>query len=178
MRYFRINASFLFFQETRFDNPVTVFSESLLEQMKLRYYNAEVHRTAFVLPQFAKKVMGKLLNLVWIDLSLVHVHSQHLEYQGWFESRGDSNLTFPWVIENLRNDYDNGDAAKTKYIEQNTPSALAAKQQRKVTKFKIFVESVHQHKGGIQSLFSFLILNTTPPILPGAVRSVCSSSTS
>lgn len=109
---------------------------------------------------------------------MVHVHSQHLEYQGWFESRGDSNLTFPWVIENLRNDYDNGNAAKTKYIEQNTPSALAAKQQRKVTKFKIFVENVHQHKGGIQSLFSFLILNTTPPILPGAVRSVCSSSTS
>ena len=43
-------------QETKFDNPVTEFTEDQLEKFQLRYYNADIHRTAFVLPQFAKKV--------------------------------------------------------------------------------------------------------------------------
>lgn len=42
-------------KDTRFEDPVTVFTESEIEQMGLRYYNAEVHKSAFVLPQFAKK---------------------------------------------------------------------------------------------------------------------------
>ncbi|KAK2557384.1 Spermidine synthase [Acropora cervicornis] len=41
--------------DTRFEDPVTVFTESEIEQMGLQYYNAEVHKSAFVLPQFAKK---------------------------------------------------------------------------------------------------------------------------
>lgn len=42
-------------KDTRFEDPVTVFTESEVEQMGLKYYNAEVHKSAFVLPQFAKK---------------------------------------------------------------------------------------------------------------------------
>jgi len=42
-------------KDTRFEDPVTVFTESEIEQMGLQYYNAEVHKSAFVLPQFAKK---------------------------------------------------------------------------------------------------------------------------
>lgn len=47
-----------YFQNTRFDNPVTLFTDDELEKMELRYYNAEVHKTAFTLPQFAKKVIS------------------------------------------------------------------------------------------------------------------------
>ncbi|CAH3044500.1 unnamed protein product [Porites evermanni] len=42
---------------TRFDNPVTVFTDEELEKMELRYYNVDVHKTAFTLPQFAKKAL-------------------------------------------------------------------------------------------------------------------------
>lgn len=42
-------------KDIRFEDPVTVFTESEVEQMGLKYYNAEVHKSAFVLPQFAKK---------------------------------------------------------------------------------------------------------------------------
>ncbi|KAK2557383.1 Spermidine synthase [Acropora cervicornis] len=47
-------------KDTRFEDPVTVFTESEVEQMGLKYYNAEVHKSAFVLPQFAKKVIKSL----------------------------------------------------------------------------------------------------------------------
>ena len=47
-----------YFQDTRFDNPVTLFTDDELEKMELRYYNAEIHKTAFTLPQFAKKVIS------------------------------------------------------------------------------------------------------------------------
>lgn len=43
-------------QETNFREPVTRFTESQLSQLDLKYYNPEVHKAAFVLPQFAKKV--------------------------------------------------------------------------------------------------------------------------
>lgn len=42
-------------KDTRFEDPVTVLTDSEVEQMGLKYYNAEVHKSAFVLPQFAKK---------------------------------------------------------------------------------------------------------------------------
>lgn len=47
-------------KDIRFEDPVTVFTESEVEQMGLKYYNAEVHKSAFVLPQFAKKVIQSL----------------------------------------------------------------------------------------------------------------------
>ena len=43
-------------QETRFDKPITEFTEDQLEELDIRYYNAAVHKAAFILPQFAKKV--------------------------------------------------------------------------------------------------------------------------
>lgn len=45
-------------KETKFDNPVTEFTEDQLEKLQLGYYTAEVHRAAFVLPQFAKKALS------------------------------------------------------------------------------------------------------------------------
>ena len=39
---------------------MTVFTEDEVEQMGLKYYNAEVHKSAFVLPQFAKKVIKSI----------------------------------------------------------------------------------------------------------------------
>jgi len=33
-----------------------MLSEAQVEEMGLKYYNSDVHRAAFVLPQFAKKV--------------------------------------------------------------------------------------------------------------------------
>lgn len=46
----------VFFQETNFREPVRLLSDDDVSEMKLRYYNSDVHRAAFVLPQFAKKV--------------------------------------------------------------------------------------------------------------------------
>ncbi len=43
-------------QETVFEEPLRKLSESEVEEMGLKYYNSDVHRAAFVLPQFAKKV--------------------------------------------------------------------------------------------------------------------------
>ncbi|KAL1115907.1 hypothetical protein AAG570_006196 [Ranatra chinensis] len=42
---------------TEFNEPVRVFSEDELDNMKLRYYSPEVHRAAFALPRFAKKAL-------------------------------------------------------------------------------------------------------------------------
>ena len=46
----------LIFQDTNFRDPVHALSEEEVENLGLRYYNKEVHKAAFVLPQFAKKV--------------------------------------------------------------------------------------------------------------------------
>ena len=43
-------------QDTVFEKPLRVLSEAQVEDMGLKYYNSGVHRAAFVLPQFAKKV--------------------------------------------------------------------------------------------------------------------------
>ena len=47
---------FFFFQEVNFKEPVRTFSDEDLENLGLRYYNSDVHRASYVLPQFAKKV--------------------------------------------------------------------------------------------------------------------------
>lgn len=33
-------------------------TQKQVEQMQLKYYNSDVHRAAFVLPEFARKVSG------------------------------------------------------------------------------------------------------------------------
>lgn len=41
--------------ETEFRKPVTKFSDAESESMELRYYSAEMHSAAFVIPAFARK---------------------------------------------------------------------------------------------------------------------------
>jgi len=43
--------------EQDFKNPVRVASSEDLETMKLRYYNPEIHKASFVLPQFASRAL-------------------------------------------------------------------------------------------------------------------------
>ena len=47
---------FLFAQDTVFEQPVRTLSEAQVEEMGLKYYNSDLHKAAFVLPQFVKKV--------------------------------------------------------------------------------------------------------------------------
>ncbi|XP_061638179.1 spermidine synthase isoform X1 [Phyllopteryx taeniolatus] len=43
--------------ETHFRKPMKELSKSELESMNLKYYNTEIHKAAFVLPEFARKVL-------------------------------------------------------------------------------------------------------------------------
>ena len=43
-------------QDTVFKEPTRTISDEEATEMKLRYYDSQVHRSAFVLPRFAKKV--------------------------------------------------------------------------------------------------------------------------
>ncbi|XP_061690186.1 spermidine synthase isoform X1 [Syngnathoides biaculeatus] len=43
--------------ETHFWKPVKELSKAELESMNLKYYNTEIHKAAFVLPEFARKVL-------------------------------------------------------------------------------------------------------------------------
>jgi spermidine synthase len=44
-------------EEKDMKTPVRTFTKEF-ERAKLRYYNSDVHSAAFVLPQFAKNVLG------------------------------------------------------------------------------------------------------------------------
>lgn len=46
-------------QSTNFREPVQQLTQKQVEQMGLKYYNSDVHRAAFVLPEFARKVGGR-----------------------------------------------------------------------------------------------------------------------
>ena len=39
-----------------FENPVKVLSQSQVKEMKLKFYNTDIHRASFALPQFVKDV--------------------------------------------------------------------------------------------------------------------------
>ncbi|XP_035697345.1 spermidine synthase-like [Branchiostoma floridae] len=43
--------------DTNFMDPVRKFTEEQLEELNIRYYNADIHRASFVLPQFVKKAL-------------------------------------------------------------------------------------------------------------------------
>ncbi|KAG8505592.1 Spermidine synthase [Galemys pyrenaicus] len=43
---------------TNFQEPVQQLTQKQVEQMQLRYYNSDVHRAAFVLPEFARKALN------------------------------------------------------------------------------------------------------------------------
>lgn len=42
--------------DTKFEEPLKLYSEAEKREYKLKYYNPEVHRAAFALPEFAKDV--------------------------------------------------------------------------------------------------------------------------
>lgn len=46
----------LFNQETNFKEPVKALAKEDIEKMNLKYYNPEIHKASFVLPEFARKV--------------------------------------------------------------------------------------------------------------------------
>lgn len=48
-------------------------TQAQVEQMQLKYYNSDMHRAAFVLPEFTRKVSG----LAWSLLGLI-LHSLHI----------------------------------------------------------------------------------------------------
>lgn len=43
--------------DIRFNDPVRPFTEEIVDQLDLKFYNTDIHRAAFVLPTFAKKVL-------------------------------------------------------------------------------------------------------------------------
>ncbi|XP_064643248.1 spermidine synthase-like [Lineus longissimus] len=45
-------------KETNFKEPVRIFSDEEVDTLGWKYYNSDVHRAAFVLPQFAKKALA------------------------------------------------------------------------------------------------------------------------
>ncbi|XP_037674720.1 spermidine synthase isoform X2 [Choloepus didactylus] len=44
---------------TNFREPVQQLTQKQVEQMQLKYYNSDVHRAAFVLPEFARKALNE-----------------------------------------------------------------------------------------------------------------------
>ena len=40
------------------EQPVRTLTNSQVEEMDLKFYNSDIHRASFALPQFAKKVSG------------------------------------------------------------------------------------------------------------------------
>ncbi|KAM6925276.1 spermidine synthase [Xenentodon cancila] len=45
--------------ETNFREPVKALSKEEMESMNLKYYNPEIHKASFVLPEFARKVLSE-----------------------------------------------------------------------------------------------------------------------
>lgn len=43
-------------QNTNFREPVQQLSQQQVEERSLKYYNSDIHRAAFILPEFARKV--------------------------------------------------------------------------------------------------------------------------
>ncbi|KAM3719281.1 Spermidine synthase [Dirofilaria immitis] len=47
--------------------PLKILSESEIRRMNLKYYNSDIHRSAFLLPQFIKEAISMILLLVKLD---------------------------------------------------------------------------------------------------------------
>lgn len=52
----RVTAAIATIQELVLSEPTRTLTEEEVEQLQLQYYNTDVHRAAFTLPQFVKKV--------------------------------------------------------------------------------------------------------------------------
>lgn len=51
-------------QNTNFREPVQQLSQQQVEERSLKYYNSDIHRAAFILPEFARKVSRTVLLLL------------------------------------------------------------------------------------------------------------------
>lgn len=60
-------------KETNFLDPMRALSKEEMECMNLKYYNPEIHKASFVLPEFAKKV-----NVVTITF-ILHIGAQTVD---------------------------------------------------------------------------------------------------
>ncbi|XP_068190073.1 spermidine synthase [Antennarius striatus] len=45
--------------ETNFQEPMKTLSKEEIESLNLKYYNPEIHRASFILPEFARKVLDE-----------------------------------------------------------------------------------------------------------------------
>ena len=70
-----------YLQDTNFREPLRIFSAEEKEKLGLKYYNEEVHRSAFVLPEFAKKVSIQIEQRA--DLFLLLYDSQSSFFLLW-----------------------------------------------------------------------------------------------
>ena len=48
-------------------------TQAQVEQMQLKYYNSDMHRAAFVLPEFTRKVSGLPGSLLGLILHSLHI---------------------------------------------------------------------------------------------------------
>lgn len=62
----------VYIQDANFKEPVRKFTLEEEIKLKLQYYNADVHRSAFVLPQFARKVKHEKKSTALVSHTLVH----------------------------------------------------------------------------------------------------------
>ncbi len=67
-----------------FEEPLRKLSESEVEEMGLKCYNSDVHKAAFVLPQFAKKVnehgcLSYKFVPILLKTSFCNVHTMYLQ---------------------------------------------------------------------------------------------------
>lgn len=49
-------SSKLFSKDVKFNEPRRIYKESEIKKMKMKYYNSDIHKASFVIPQFAKEV--------------------------------------------------------------------------------------------------------------------------
>ena len=52
----RVTTAIATIQELVLSEPTRTLTEEEVEQLQLQYYNTDVHRAAFTLPQFVQKV--------------------------------------------------------------------------------------------------------------------------
>ena len=55
-------------QDTVFEKPLRTLSEAQVKEMGLKYYNSDIHRAAFALPEFVKEVSKPLFSYCVVHL--------------------------------------------------------------------------------------------------------------
>ena len=55
--YLFLRFFYLLLKETNFREPARTLPQDEVESMSLRYYNPEIHKASFILPEFARKVI-------------------------------------------------------------------------------------------------------------------------